>query len=337
MLDRERLNFANDLSRAEAIAQLNDELRQTARGGRILVTRGVGTLPGFDAATLLKSLADYADFDIDNDPHGERDFGDLSFMGQTLLWKVDYYDRQLRFGSDDPADEAITVRVLTIMLRTSTDMQASLRRRVELTAWARETAFCPDLAPPEDWPATAALDSAGCMPLWQGSYLPCLSGVFAAVNAVRLIATQDQRLIRREEEELLATALRWQQDRGYSALSRGLRKSDWPRLLDALCERFRRLRETHLKTAQPWRLLQPDREAFLTGIERLVVSQNVVAVLLAGANYSVVRGYTPLSILLFDSGGRRWISRAAICLPGEVKRSRHHMVPAATLTLGRAW
>jgi hypothetical protein len=173
--------------------------------------------------------------------------------------------------------------------------------------------------------------------LWQGSYLRGLSGVFAAVNALRLIVTQEHRLTPREEEDLLATALRWREDRGYSALSRGLRRSDWPRLLDALCERIRRRRGTHLRIAQPWRLQPPDREAFLIGIERLVVSQHVVAVLLSGANYSVVRGYTPLSVLLFDSGGRRWISRAAICLPGEGKRSRHHMVPAATLTLDRAW
>jgi hypothetical protein len=116
MLDRERLNFANDLPRAEAVAQLNDKLRKTGGGGRIVITLGVDTIAGFNPATLLKSLADYNGFDVDNDPHGERDFGDLTLFGQTLLWKVDYYDRQLRFGSDDPADEAVTVRVLTIML-----------------------------------------------------------------------------------------------------------------------------------------------------------------------------------------------------------------------------
>jgi hypothetical protein len=118
MLDRERLNFAHGLPRAEAIAQLNDKLRTTGMGGRILITRGVCALPGFDQRALLNSLAKYDGFDVDNDPHGERDFGDLALFGTTLLWKLDYYDRQLTFASADPADEGVTVRVLTVMLES---------------------------------------------------------------------------------------------------------------------------------------------------------------------------------------------------------------------------
>jgi len=34
----------------------------------------------------------------------------------TVFWKIDAYDSELRFGSDDPADPAVTRRVLTIML-----------------------------------------------------------------------------------------------------------------------------------------------------------------------------------------------------------------------------
>lgn len=118
MLERERLNFANGLPRAEAIAQLNDNLRKTGKGGRILVTRGVRALPGFDQEALLNSLAHYDGFDVDNDPHGERDFGDLTALGTTLLWKLDYYDLQLTFASADPADERVTARVLTVTLES---------------------------------------------------------------------------------------------------------------------------------------------------------------------------------------------------------------------------
>ena len=38
-----------------------------------------------------------------------------------MFWKVDCYDRALRFASPDPADPAVTARVLTIMLARSTD------------------------------------------------------------------------------------------------------------------------------------------------------------------------------------------------------------------------
>jgi hypothetical protein len=34
----------------------------------------------------------------------------------TVFWKIDAYDRELRFGSEGPADPAVTRRVLTIML-----------------------------------------------------------------------------------------------------------------------------------------------------------------------------------------------------------------------------
>jgi hypothetical protein len=69
-----------------------------------------------DVPGLLAALRDYHSFDADNDPHGERDFGDLDHLGAELLWKVDYYDKQLTFASPDPADEAVTIRVLTVML-----------------------------------------------------------------------------------------------------------------------------------------------------------------------------------------------------------------------------
>jgi len=103
------------LPRAEAIARLNDQLRKTGTGGMVVVTRAVMALPGFDGAALAAALAAYDRFDAENDPHGERDFGDLALFGADLLWKVDYYDADLRFGSDDPADSSVTKRILTVM------------------------------------------------------------------------------------------------------------------------------------------------------------------------------------------------------------------------------
>ena len=104
------------LPRAEVIAQLNDTLRKTGTGGTVMVTQNVANLPGFDAAALAAALAGCDAFDPDNDPHGERDFGDLTLWGADLLWKIDYYDADLQFGSDDPADGGATRRVLTVMI-----------------------------------------------------------------------------------------------------------------------------------------------------------------------------------------------------------------------------
>lgn len=102
--------------RAEAIARLNDQLRKTATGGTIMVTRGVLAISGYNSPELAEALAAYDAFDADNDPHGERDFGDLTLWGQELFWSISYYDIDLKFGSDDPADPIKTKRVLTVML-----------------------------------------------------------------------------------------------------------------------------------------------------------------------------------------------------------------------------
>jgi Protein of unknown function (DUF3768) len=47
---------------------------------------------------------------------GERDFGAFDYEGRRIFWKIDYYAPDMCHGSEDPADLAQTVCVLTIML-----------------------------------------------------------------------------------------------------------------------------------------------------------------------------------------------------------------------------
>lgn len=100
---------------AETIARLNAQLRKTGEGGTIVVTQGVLALKGFDRSILAAALANYDEFDVDNDPHGEGDFGDFSLFETDIYFKIDYYDPDLKFGSDDPANALRTHRVLTVM------------------------------------------------------------------------------------------------------------------------------------------------------------------------------------------------------------------------------
>ncbi len=102
--------------RAQQIAALNDELRNSGVGGLIMVTQGVRRLDGFNSLELMRALRTFDEFDEDNDPHGERDFGHLTLADQELLWKIDYYDKEIAFGSRDPANPDVTTRVLTVML-----------------------------------------------------------------------------------------------------------------------------------------------------------------------------------------------------------------------------
>ena len=77
-----------------------------------MVTGGVTALPGFDAIQLMAALAGCEGFDEDNDPYREHDFGDVDLWGAELLWKIDYYDKDLMGASPNPADESVTARVL---------------------------------------------------------------------------------------------------------------------------------------------------------------------------------------------------------------------------------
>ena len=103
------------MSRTNAIARLNDELRKTGQGGKLMITRSVSKLSGYRPDILATALAEYDGFSARNDPYAERDFGNLTLFGTDLLWKIDYYDTEHKFGSEDPANPEITRRVLTVM------------------------------------------------------------------------------------------------------------------------------------------------------------------------------------------------------------------------------
>lgn len=98
------------------IRELNDAFRKTFRGGRVMMTSGVDELPDCVKADLLSKVSAFSDFTRDNDPHGEHDFGSLEIVGRKFFWKIDYYDRELRYASENPADPEKTTRVLTLML-----------------------------------------------------------------------------------------------------------------------------------------------------------------------------------------------------------------------------
>lgn len=81
-----------------------------------MMTDGINALPDDAKAKVLSAVRSFSEFTEDNDPHKEHDFGSLTVGGQRVFWKIDYYDKSLDGGSENPADPAVTTRVLTIML-----------------------------------------------------------------------------------------------------------------------------------------------------------------------------------------------------------------------------
>jgi hypothetical protein len=99
---------------ADKVRSLNDAARQTLTGCRVVITRGAAALDCVDA--VLAAVRSYSTFNADNDPYGEHDFGSFAVAGERLFWKFDYFDMDMQMASLDPADDTVTVRVLTIML-----------------------------------------------------------------------------------------------------------------------------------------------------------------------------------------------------------------------------
>lgn len=102
-------------NKTEAIRALNNTFRSTFIGGRVLLTPGVQALDEVNLNGLLTQVRTFDAFTPDNDPHGEHDFGSIDQGDVRYFWKIDYYAPDMQRHSDDPADAAITRRVLTIM------------------------------------------------------------------------------------------------------------------------------------------------------------------------------------------------------------------------------
>jgi hypothetical protein len=81
-----------------------------------MMTAAVSALPDDVRARAIELTRTFDDFTPDNDPHNEHDFGSFEIDDQKFIFKHDYYDKSMQYGSEDPGDPQKTTRVLTIML-----------------------------------------------------------------------------------------------------------------------------------------------------------------------------------------------------------------------------
>ena len=124
MVDQKVLNDKK-LPKIEKIALLNDELRKKLITGELFkadskdkayITRGASVFAnGMNRIQFLNNVALYRNFTEDNNPHGERDFGNFMYQKEKIFWKIDYKDNAMMYHSPDASDPSQTIRVLTIM------------------------------------------------------------------------------------------------------------------------------------------------------------------------------------------------------------------------------
>lgn len=106
------------------IAEQNDRFRTTWGAdftvpGQIMLTRGVANLSPAAKAIIMQRVQTFSEFTEDNDPYGDHTFGAFKFEiagnNYHIFWKIDLYDKDYCMGSNDPADVAVTRRVLTVL------------------------------------------------------------------------------------------------------------------------------------------------------------------------------------------------------------------------------
>ncbi|NEO98699.1 MAG: DUF3768 domain-containing protein [Symploca sp. SIO2E9] len=103
------------------IRTLNDKFRTTfdPQLGKIQLTIGLHKLTSEQLQQLLQAVRNFNNFSEEIDPYQEHDMGRIELFQESFYFKIDYLDRerwQDSFGSEDPANEQKTLRIMTIML-----------------------------------------------------------------------------------------------------------------------------------------------------------------------------------------------------------------------------
>lgn len=105
------------IKNTKKIQELNDRLRKLpARTQDMVVCMGALANENVLFQALVAAAArDFDAFTESNDPHGEHDCATFEVQGTKFMFKIDYYDLDLKFGSDEPWRPEITRRVMTLM------------------------------------------------------------------------------------------------------------------------------------------------------------------------------------------------------------------------------
>ncbi len=108
--------FMYSSEQLKRIQNLNDLLRVFHRNGEIMYSQGMSIFSNYDLFQILRAISFYDGFNENNNPYLEKDFGIINFKNYKIIWKIDYYDTELKYHSSAPYDSTKTRRVMTVML-----------------------------------------------------------------------------------------------------------------------------------------------------------------------------------------------------------------------------
>jgi hypothetical protein len=141
-------------------------------------------------------------------------------------------------------------------------------------------------------------------------------GIYAALNGVRLLVAQRGALGHDQCARLYKRAVELIERDGRLSFAAtfGISQSRWRRIVVAMCRNAGRIAGLRIYSALAFPDGgRPNRMEVFDAIEAAIDLQRPVLVALLGeySHYSVVCGYSPTRLILFDSYAYRWISKEA--------------------------
>jgi|GEM_PF-3028345 len=172
-------------------------------------------------------------------------------------------------------------------------------------------------------------------PLWLGDGCEGLSGLYAAINGIRLAVAHRHRFTQAELHMLMRAGLRFLDGRltPQQCVLNGLRVQLWRRLVEVMLEATRQRTGIHMVAERMPIDREAGRRGALVALDEAVRALRVPLILCRGGIYTAVSGTTTASLLLFDSRGACWISKRACGVPGDGDGLRHVIYPTAFLAL----
>jgi len=97
--------------------QANDRMRLRAlcdipQHHRITITQGIQAYPAEQQEEIIHRVLVFQGFTEDNDPHLDRDLMVIEYQGTKIYGKMDHYDLNMEYLSEDTSDPAYLARVV---------------------------------------------------------------------------------------------------------------------------------------------------------------------------------------------------------------------------------
>lgn len=178
-------------------------------------------------------------------------------------------------------------------------------------------------------------NAARVKPLFHGDGCIGLSGIYSIINGIRVVLAHRYEFDGPALYELLRASFRFMDGRlsPTRTATCGLRVAMWRELAEAMTHHVRKRHRALVFAERVHTEPGIDRKSAVSLIEQNIRNYRAVLVLMHGGRYTVISGYTPSSLVLFDSNWSCWISKRVTSVPNDCEGARHVIHPTALLTL----